>query len=1191
MTDEKTTINSNQKEYKIESDFPRSKGALLKNKKTMSRRDFMKLAAGTAVVGAAVVGVSMTAPKLGINLGRGANIGADSLKFSRRITSEMRKNAASRVKAVALAAPPGPGSVPDYFGPYPNYANSPFPNVVTVTPPTAVAITGFAVQNGGSGYTTPAVVISGGGGTGATATARVANGVITAVVLTNPGTGYTSAPTITISDPSPRASGASVAATFITTGGTPTNTVTGGIRKFVDSLPGVGPAGANNLGQFIPVAVPDTTTFPGSDYYEVELREYTEKMHSDIPPTRLRGYVQVSNGTDVAPIHYLGPLIVARKDRPVRIKFTNKLLTGAGGDLFVPTDVTLEGAGEGPLGAAAGNYTQNRATIHLHGILSPWISDGTPRQWITPAGETTQYPRGESVGNVPDMPDPGPGAQTFYYPNHQSARLMFYHDHAEGITRLNVYVGEAAGYVLMDNVELDIINGTNVTGVNPTNARVLPDVGIPLVIQDKTWVPDNTTPYTNLVGTFSSQLNAQDPTWDTAKWGGPGNLWWPHVYMPAQNPYDPTGAAPMGRWHYAPWFWPPVTNLLQGPVANPYYDPVNAPWEPPVIPGTPTPSHVAESFLDTPVVNGCAYPYLVVDPKTYRFRILSVGNDRFLNLQWYVADPAIIGAAGLTEVKMVPATPTPGFPDGWPTDGRIGGVPDPTTVGPSWIQIGTEGGFLPAPVLIPNQPVGWRTNQTAFNFGNVDRYSLLLGTAERADVLVDFSAFAGKTLILYNDAPAAFPALDPRYDYFTGDPDQTDTGGAPTTQPGYGPNTRTIMQVRVRNIAPSAPYDIATLMSVFARTASKRGVFEVSQEPILIPTAAYNSAYNANFPADQFVRIGDNTMTFQTISGASLTLPLQPKAMQDEMGEAFDIKFGRMSAMLGLELPRTVAGAQNFMLYGYPSPPVDIIVDSKTISEPILGDGTQIWKVTHNGVDTHTIHFHLFNVQLINRVAWDGAIFPPDPNELGWKETVRLNPLEDTIVAMRPVLPPMPFKLPNSVRLINPTKPAGEVLLGGPGGFFDVSGEPVVITNHMVNFGHEYVYHCHLLAHEENDMMHAVVFAVAPDAPTNLNRNVIPSGVRLTWTDNAVNETSFVVERATAATGPWTVVTDAVPAATGTGTTVQYDDTTVTPGNYWYRVKARNLVGDTGVYPSPAIGFPKQAADSTPSNVVTAQVQ
>ena len=41
-------------------------------------------------------------------------------------------------------------------------------------------------------------------------------------------------------------------------------------------------------------------------------------------------------------------------------------------------------------------------------------------------------------------------------------------------------------------------------------------------------------------------------------------------------------------------------------------------------------------------------------------------------------------------------------------------------------------------------------------------------------------------------------------------------------------------------------------------------------------------------------------------------------------------------------------------------------------------DGTQIWKITHNGVDTHPIHFHLYDVQVINRVTWDNIIIPPD---------------------------------------------------------------------------------------------------------------------------------------------------------------------------------------------------------------------
>jgi len=90
------------------------------------------------------------------------------------------------------------------------------------------------------------------------------------------------------------------------------------LRKFVDSLAPLGCSSTNNIGQCIPVAIPDTTTFNGSDYYEIELNRYTSQMHSDLPPTTLQGYRQVNgpNGTNRTQ-HFLGPIIVAQKDRPV----------------------------------------------------------------------------------------------------------------------------------------------------------------------------------------------------------------------------------------------------------------------------------------------------------------------------------------------------------------------------------------------------------------------------------------------------------------------------------------------------------------------------------------------------------------------------------------------------------------------------------------------------------------------------------------------------------------------------------------------------------------------------------------------------------------------------------------------------------------------------------------------------------
>ena len=81
-----------------------------------------------------------------------------------------------------------------------------------------------------------------------------------------------------------------------------------------------------------------------------------------------------------------------------------------------------------------------------------------------------------------------------------------------------------------------------------------------------------------------------------------------------------------------------------------------------------------------------------------------------------------------------------------------------------------------------------------------------------------------------------------------------------------------------------------------------------------MPQAAYNSAYSANFPVDPYVRIFEGSKTFQTVSGATATVTFEPKAIQDEMGETYDTEYGRMSAMLGLQLPVT-AGVQQFTMY------------------------------------------------------------------------------------------------------------------------------------------------------------------------------------------------------------------------------------------------------------------------------------
>ena len=1108
-----------------------------------------------------------------------------------------------------------PGTVPHYFGPYANYANSPVPKG---------SITSITVDTKGSGYTLPTVTISDvwGTGSGALASAVLLGGTISSITVTNGGTGY-SAPIVTITD----STGTGATATPVMGGA-----LTGGIRKFIDSLPGLTAAGANDLGNYIPVGIPDTTTFPGCDYYEIALVKYTQKLSTDLPATLLNGYVQLETPALVAlglsghvaltnpdgtPIlkadgtqaygvtkpYYLGPTIVASRDIPVRVTFSNLLPTGTDGNLFLPVDTTMMGAGMGPNASIMNplmmeNYTENRATLHLHGGATPWISDGTPDQWTTPAGEVTQYPKGVSVEYVPDMwfvngnlvsagtpsatNNPGPGSLTFYYTNQQSARLMFYHDHAYGITRLNVYSGEAAGYLLTDAVENALIDA----GIIPS----LPGAytyGIPLIIQDKIFVDATTIAYQDPTWAWGSHpVSATNPT------GTPttGDLWAPHVYMPNQNPYDPTGANPYGRWDYGPWFFPPTPITVQ-PVKNPYYNVTNAPWEPPYIPGVPNVSATMEAFGDTPVVNGEAYPYLDVAPQAYRFRILNAANDRFFNLQFYVADPNVVTSDGRvnTEVNMIPSV----LPAGSSVT-TLPYVPNPAYNGPDIIQIGTEGGFLPAPVVIPDQPITWNANMKMFTFGNVQDHSLLLGSAERADIIVDFSKYAGKTLILYNDAPAGFPAYDPRNDYFTGDQSQMSTGGPATTQAGYGPNTRTIMQIRVANTTAAPAYDLTALENAFATTSTHTGVFNASQDPIIVPQSGYDSAYNKTFSNNAFIRIQDTNMTFTTLTGANVTIGLQQKAIHDEMGGSYDPIYGRMQGSLGLEVATGTAVTQQFIPLGYASPPVDLMSDSWIASSPVQADGTQIWKITHNGVDTHAIHWHLFNVQLINRVGWDGAIITPDANELGWKDTVRVDPLSITYVALRPISMILPWEVPSSYRLIDPTIPAGQNLMPPPGGFFDPNAVAVTPVNKYINYGWEYVWHCHLLEHEEMDMMHSMAFGVAPYAPTGLTstlNGLNNAWVNLTWTDNSIAETGYIVQMSYNSSPFFTIGTVASPHNT-TGMTkgnIMHFNTTVVLNTtvYSFRVMANEILGDPTNYSTTAVyeGYPTLSINSTASNL------
>ncbi len=1161
------------------------------------------------------------------------------------------------------------------------------------------------------------------------------------------------------------------------------------LRKFVDTLPGLTPAGINNIGQYIPIAtaekwVDSNGNVTGDDYYEIACVEHAERMHSDFAnPTRLRGYVQLSTAKnpgkhiqlfypDGTPIldtagnpvfaqdnpHYLGPLVIAMRGTPVRYKFTNYLPVNTPqspfmGESFIPVDETIPGGGPSPAvypqfvpgtttpHPKAGQpmkFTQNRTGIHLHGTDAAWSSDGTPHQWIAPAAELDAYAAGIGKGviatNVPDMPDPGPGSVTYYYPNDMSARLMWYHEHASGLTRLNAYMGIAAGYLLLDAPSVDMI----VKGIIPPVADT-----IPLILQEKTFVPKD--------------IALQDSRWNGPNWGRESDLWWCHVYETNQDPNSFDGTNPVGRWDWGPWFWPVFPSQFSLP-SGAYGDVTLTP----------------EMFGDTAMVNGTAYPTVTVDPKPYRFLWLNGSNDRSLNLGFYLADPTLLPTdPGYgKEVKMVPASvPTAaqaaaGWPASWPTDGRAGGVPDPATAGPDIVIFGTEGGFLPAPVVVPSQPVVFEMNRRSVTVLNVLQYGVYIAPAERLDTVVDFTNFAGKTLILYNDAPAPVPAFDPRYDYYTNNPDNSAAGGAHSTQPGFGPNTRTFMQVKVNPVAttPVTPFSLPALQ------AALPVAYAQGQPRPIIPESAYNVAFGTT-DVDTYARISSGSwmdptldvttpgvQTLQSVlikgsggtgysvatppmvnfvggggtgatavasvagvftidpvititnggsgylvppavtfagpggapvvpaptpratatavltggvvtgitltnpgagypNGSTITLapppvggtqatasltmvqsatgpitsvtltnpgsgytsapaitftplpgtggvgaaaavvttntkkyPVHSKAIQ----ELFDPMFGRMNATLGVEMPMLVPGMQTTIPLNYIDPVTETLTEGMpnnlTGVQNDIGE-VQIWKIVHNGVDTHPVHFHFVDVQIVNRVGWDGTIKPTPPEELGWKETIKMNPLEDIIIAYKTRHPLVPFGLPRSVRPLDPSLPLGSTL-----GFTQLNpftNTLMLVANAIVDYDNEYVWHCHILGHEENDFMRPVVYhptVLAPDAPSGLT--VDASGT-LNWGDptpfggtdaagiatlgNVKNELGFIVQRATVTAGVTGTFVDITRRQDVAGTLpvvlanqTRYMDPAYNGGTYAYRVIAYNTV-----------------ASSLPSNVAT----
>jgi spore coat protein A len=300
-------------------------------------------------------------------------------------------------------------------------------------------------------------------------------------------------------------------------------------------------------------------------YYEVTMTQVSQKLHRDLRPTMVWTY----EGT------YPGPSFEVKRGQPIAVKWINNLPSQ---HLFAAAiDHTLHGAEEGE--------PDVRTVVHLHGGKTMPESDGHPEAWFT---------RGFAEMG------PFPNSGIYYYTNDQPSALLWYHDHAIAITRLNVMAGLAGLYYIRDPGEESL-------GL-PSN-----EYEIPLVIQDKRFNQD-------------------------------GSIFYPTF-----------GVVPS----------------------------VHPQWQP-------------DYSGDVALVNGKVYPYLEVEPRRYRFRMLNAANTAFFNLQL-----------------------------------KAGSKP-----GPKFVQIGSELGFLPKPITMQ---------------------SILMVNAERADVIVDFSGFDGQDIVMTNDAPSPFP--------------------------------------------------------------------------------------------------------------------------------------------------------------------------------------------------------------------------------------------------------------------------------------------------------------------------------------------------------------------------------------------------------------------------------------------------
>jgi spore coat protein A len=257
--------------------------------------------------------------------------------------------------------------------------------------------------------------------------------------------------------------------------------------KFVNTLPN----------PFNNIAAPDTKTYPGADYYHMRMVQVRQDLGLVDPDTGKPLLTTVwAFGPAGGMATYPGSTIIARSTlpqnsakpgKPIKVLWDNALPE----QHLLPVDTTVHC---GPDAKQQHSHCRPfvRTVVHLHGGHVPDHSDGYPEAWFSPG-----------------FKEKGPhwSRQVYDYPNDQEATMLWYHDHAMGITRLNVYAGLAGLYVLRDDNE----DRLQRDGLLPAAAY-----DIPLVIQDRSFKRDGSLHYTADVGEHEVR-SEQKETKDASK--------------------------------------------------------------------------------------------------------------------------------------------------------------------------------------------------------------------------------------------------------------------------------------------------------------------------------------------------------------------------------------------------------------------------------------------------------------------------------------------------------------------------------------------------------------------------------------------------------------------------------------------------------------------------------------------------